>query len=308
MAEEIEEIKQEESLATEENTDMANETYEQIQEDEEFIKKKKMPLKKILIYFIAFLLLIILILTVLYFLGFFNKTEKIVETKKEVVQKVEEKKSYDFNIKDINSKKLNRQLEALTNKNIYQDKLEERQKLEDEKRLLEEQKKKEQEAFNQKEKKLLEEKELLEKRKLELEKQKLELENLRKEAILIKEQMQNSKNDLEKKILEETVKTPATPKKEIQVEKKNMKDDFLILINVAKIKGNLYKSYLDKILAINKDVKLCRDEKNKIEIYFGPFDDTKQRESLLDKLLKSGFKQSYEVELTKEEYNKRCNY
>ena len=79
-------------------------------------------------------------------------------------------------------------------------------------------------------------------------------------------------------------------------------------VNVAKIKGELYKSYLDRITAINTNIKLCRDNLNRIEIYYGPFEENSARSELYKKLQENGIENSYEVELTKEEFDRRCNY
>ena len=68
------------------------------------------------------------------------------------------------------------------------------------------------------------------------------------------------------------------------------------------------KKYLDKIISINPNVKLCRDEKNRIEIYYGPFKNSEERRELLDKLVKNKFSEAYELEFTQEEFDKRCNY
>lgn len=100
---------------------------------------------------------------------------------------------------------------------------------------------------------------------------------------------------------------------ESESESNTMKDlteqsTFLKFINVAKIKGALYKKYLDKVVSINPNVILCRDDKNRIELYFGPFKNDIEREELLNKLLDKGFEQAYKLEFTKEEFNSRCNY
>ena len=83
---------------------------------------------------------------------------------------------------------------------------------------------------------------------------------------------------------------------------------FVSLINVAKIKGELLKSYLDKVTSIYSNIKLCRDDLNRIEIYYGPFKDNNLRNEIYKKLQENGIVNSYEVELTKEEFDKRCNY
>ncbi len=95
---------------------------------------------------------------------------------------------------------------------------------------------------------------------------------------------------------------------ENNMEEKTSSKMFLPFINVATIKGELYKTYLDKVLTIDKNVSLCRDSKNRIEVYFGPYDSNIERAKVLDNLLENGFKESYLVDFTKEEYKKRCEY
>lgn len=285
-------------------------------------KKQKSLVSKILIYVIIFLIVLIAVGIILYMTGFFTPEEKVEEvkdSKQQVIEnKIEEKPKYEFSLSDINSKKLNDQLLELTNKNINQEKLEEKEKIENEKKLVEEQNKKREEELQAQQDELNKEKNELEARKLELEQQKAELENLKQEAITLKEAMENSKKQLEEEVQkeDEIINIPVVSQnnmdtqnsKETMNEEENKNNQFLLLINVAKIKGNLYKSYLDKISKINPDVKLCRDDKNRIEIYFGPFKTEEERDTLLEKLIENKFKESYSVELTTDEFNKRCNY
>jgi len=100
------------------------------------------------------------------------------------------------------------------------------------------------------------------------------------------------------------------PKKEVltpQIENIN-NGSFVKLINIAKIKGELQKKYLDKVVAINPDVLLCRDDENIIELYYGPFSNDNTRNNLFNKLSNSGFKESYLLEMAKDEFEKRCKY
>jgi len=82
---------------------------------------------------------------------------------------------------------------------------------------------------------------------------------------------------------------------------------FVKLINVAKIKGKLYKKYFDKAVLVNPDILLCRDEDNNIELYYVILDD-KLRDELLSKLLKQGFTEAYILDMLEDEFNKRCKY
>lgn len=274
--------------------------------NEEFVKPKKRIIFKVLIGVISLLLLIIITGSILYFTGFFEHKEEIpkeetqhTEAHAEITPPIVEKpqvkeEGYKFNIKDINSKKLNDQLASLTNKNI--------EKKEEDKKPSTEVKKETTQIRNN-EDELIKEKAELEKQKQELEKQKIEQDKIKTENT--SEKKDNSSSTQENKnINTENIVENRT----IVKEEKNKENEFLLLINVVKIKGVLYKKYLDKIIAINPNVKLCRDEKNRIEIYFGPFKNNEERSELLNKLIKNKFNEAYELELTKIEFDKRCNY
>jgi hypothetical protein len=284
-------------------------------EEEEGTKQKKVPfLNKILFGLVAFLLLVLIVGVVLFFMGFFDP-EKEVKVEKIQKKEIKAEKENRFNIKDINSKKLNKQLLLLTNKNMIEEENNNQlEKQEEEKKIKKEEEKKEKEALAIEEENISKEKMLLENKKQELEKQKAELEILKNEAILLRNEMINNKELLETqkeeaklKEIEEIDKIilPVIDKKKETIQHENK---FVSLINVAKIKGNLYKSYLDKITAINSDIKLCRDDINRIEIYYGPFKDNSLRNDLYNKLQEKGIENSYKVELTKEEFDRRCNY
>jgi hypothetical protein len=266
--------------------------------------KKKSLLSKILIGLITFLLLLLIVGVILYFLGFFTPKETVKVVPQENTAPVEVKdETYKFDIKNINSKKLNEQLSFLTNKNIVKEKDEDLEKRENEKRIIEEEKRRDDEALKIQEDALLKEKATIEEKKTQLENEKAQLEAMRQEALSLKAQLNVNKTELE------TTTLPSTEQiKEPKVVQSTTKKEFLKFINVAKIKGSLYKKYLDKISAINPNVILCRDDRNKIEIYFGPFKDDESRNKLLDKLIKNKFEEAYEVEFTQEEFDKRCNY
>ncbi|CAM3958190.1 hypothetical protein [Arcobacter cloacae] len=290
---------------------------------EEFIKKtKKNPLKKILLILVAFLVSLLLIGVILYFTGFFEqKTQEPINTETNPQMTAQEQpvvEEYKFDLKDINSKKLNDQLAALTNKNLNEEKQEELEKIENEKRLIDEEKKREEEALKIHEENLLKEQEALKEKKAELEKEKAELELLREEALKIKAELQvnqNSSVDSNIEIENDKAETKDekdeienTDKIETPNSNQSQNNGFLKFINVAKIKGVLYKKYLDSVVAINPNVILCRDDKNRIELYYGPFNSDNERTELLNRLIDNGFEQAYELEFTKEEFDNRCNY
>ena len=289
---------------------------ELITNKEEFIKtKQKGKLNKILFGLIGFLVLILIIGIILYFIGFFDqKKEEIITNNSQQINQIvqQEEPIYKFDIKDINSKKLNEQLSYLTNKNINQEKSDELEKAENEKKLIEEQKRKEEEALKAHEAAVLEEKQALEEKKIELENEKAQLEAMKAEALKIKEELEAAKNILEKPIVPESAMDISSKSDQIELINNNINktenNNFLKFINVAKIKGVLYKKYLDKVIAINPNIILCRDDKNRIEIYYGPFNDDEERKNLLNKLIDNKFNQAYELEFTKEEFDRRCNY
>ncbi len=321
MAEDtIEEIQEEILNVEEETTNSAKTDETQKEQDDKDSKEKvekkqkKVPfLNKILFGLVGFLLLLLIAGAVLFFMGFFDPIEEPKTQELQEQEKIVKEETTRFNIKDINSKKLNKQLLLLTNKNMMEEENNKREKIEEENKIKQEEEKKKKEILALEEEKITKEKESLENKKIELKKQKEELEILKNEAIALRNEMINSKKLLEmekeeltkKEMISKEIKIKEKIKEEILSKDENK---FISLINVAKIKGELYKSYLDRITAINSDLKLCRDELNRIEIYYGPFKDNTLRSQLYKKLQENGIENSYEVELTKEEFDRRCNY
>ncbi len=296
--------------------------------NEEFIKPKKSILTKILIGIAVLLLLLLIIGAALYFTGFFAPKEVVKAPINEVstpVEKVEtNENSYKFDIKDINSKKLNEQLANLTSRSINNEKIDEVEKKDNEKKLLDEQKRKEDELLKTQEDELAKQKAQLEEKKLELEKEKAQLEGMKQQAAQLKSELDNTSSsnvtdgvpakatekikNVDSNSVNETTNTKQAVKNEKVNKDTNKNNQFLLFISVAKIKGVLYKKYLDKIVAVNPDIKLCRDDENRIELYYGPFEKNEDRANLLNKLISNKFNEAYELEFTQEEYDKRCNY
>lgn len=298
------------SNSEETNVDSTNDDLEETNEPpielkEEFVTPKKSILPKILLGIAALLILLLIIGAVLYFIGFFSHKEPVKVEHQEatpVVEKVETTdNNYKFDIKDINSKKLNEQLANLTSKNMANE--------ENEKKLQQEQKQKEDELLKSQENELLKQKAQLEEKKLELEKEKAQLEEMKQQAVVLKNELEsNTTNNINESIPAKTAANSKEPSKEVVSNTQENKNEFLLFISVAKIKGVLYKKYLDKIVAINSNVKLCRDDENRIEIYYGPFEKNEDRTDLLNKLISNKFNEAYELEFTQEEFDKRCNY
>lgn len=309
---------------------------ENVDADDIPVQKKQSKLQKILIGVISFLALILIVGVILYFIGFFDP-----EPVKKVEQVVEKKSEPEivFDEDEINKKSLNKKLTRLTKTEIMNKeeleaeeariKEEERKKKEAEKKAIEEKKKQEEEklaaqfakieaeiqALKEQQDKIKQEQEnflrLQEEAVQEFEKKKNELlnslqnaptQNTNTEEVVEKEEEEQEENP--------EIETTPTPTEEVMTNNEDEKqiNTFLSFINVATIEGDLYKSFLDKVTAIEKNVSLCRDNKNRVEIYFGPYYSNNEKQKVLNNLLESGFKYAYSVDFTQEEYEKRCKY
>ncbi|MDY0181238.1 hypothetical protein [Aliarcobacter skirrowii] len=303
-------------------------------------------IKKALIAGIAILVIFLLIILVLILTKKPNSVEETssaqvasqieqnietVENKQlnenQTVQNEESDFKFDFN--NLEPDKLNEQLELLTNKSLEQKALEELSLLEKEEKkssnassIFIESDSKIENSINSAQESLNNEVLVLN----DVEEKNIEINSETKES----ETIENSDDPIKTKtILEDEKEEPTNNmKKEIEISKESKslivfedesknedtkasdinKYEFLKIISVAKIKGNLKKSYYDKIYNIDSSVLLCRDSLGNIEIYFGPFKDNTKQENLLNRLLEAGFSEAYNLEMEKEEFNKRCNY
>lgn len=303
-------------------------------------------IKKALIAGIAILVIFLLIILVLILTKKPNSDEEASSAKvaSQIEQNIEtaeskqlnenqtvqnEESDFKFDFNNLEPDKLNEQLELLTNKNLEQKALEELSLLEKEEKkssnassIFVESDSKIENSINSTQESVNNEVLVLN----DVEEKNIEINSETKES----EAIENSDELIETKIiLEDEKKEPASnikQKIEISKESKSLivfedksknedtkasdinKYEFLKIISVAKIKGNLKKSYYDKIYNIDSSVLLCRDALGNIEIYFGPFKDNTKQENLLNRLLEAGFSEAYNLEMEKEEFNKRCNY
>lgn len=302
-------------------------TENNIEEEVIPIQKKQPKIYKILISIAAFLFLILIIGTILYLTGFFDP-EPIKPTEEKTVDK-KIVKEINFDENDINKARLNKKLSMLTKHEIMnKEELEsEEKRIKKEERIKKEaeekvklQKKQEEEALVlaqleklEKEKKILEDQQKTIKEEQEKFMQihaQAKEELIQAQAKLLEELNDNKivvKNLPEESYINETEEIEEVDSEEVEKEAINNKT-FLSFINVATIKGELYKSFLDEVQKYSKNISLCRDQKNRIEIYFGPFDSMNEREKVFNNLLENGFKESYLIDFTNEEYQKRCKY
>ena len=301
------------------NTNPENQISENQEKKEDDKKDKTLLIKRVLFITIGVLLLFLIILATIFIFKSEESKEptessppvessaKTNENNTENVPSEPEIKETKFDFNNLEPEKLNEQLELLTNKNMEYQKEKEQKILEEEKKLSpvfnlvnnlkdkEEIKKEENSIVNSEDNK-----------KEEISKIEEIKEDKKEEIISEKKDVATSTSN-ETKTQNETSNINSNSKKE-QTTKITESLTFVKLINVAKIKGDLNKKYFDKVIEVNANVLLCRDDENIIELYYGPFLEDEIRDNLLSKLIKNGFKEAYSLEMTKEEFDKRCNY
>ena len=301
------------------NTNPENQISENQEQKEDDKKDKTLLIKRVLFITIGVLLLFLIILATIFIFKSEESKEptessppvesstKTNENNTENVPSEPEIKETKFDFNNLEPEKLNEQLELLTNKNMEYQKEKEQKILEEEKKLSpvfnlvnnlkdkEEIKKEENSIVSSEDNK-----------KEEISKIEEIKEDKKEEIISEKKDVATSTNN-ETKTQNETSNINSNSKKE-ETTKITESLTFVKLINVAKIKGDLNKKYFDKVIEVNANVLLCRDDENIIELYYGPFLEDEIRDNLLSKLIKNGFKEAYSLEMTKEEFDKRCNY
>ncbi|UYF43634.1 hypothetical protein [Aliarcobacter cryaerophilus] len=301
------------------NTNPENQISENQEQKEDDKKDKTLLIKRVLFITIGVLLLFLIILATIFIFKSEESKEptessppiessaKTNENNTENVPSEPEIKETKFDFNNLEPEKLNEQLELLTNKNMEYQKEKEQKILEEEKKLSpvfnlvnnlkdkEEIKKEENSIVSSEDNK-----------KEEISKIEEIKEDKKEEIISEKKDIVTNTNN-ETKTQNETSNINSNSKKE-ETTKITESLTFVKLINVAKIKGDLNKKYFDKVIEVNANVLLCRDDENIIELYYGPFLEDEIRDNLLSKLIKNGFKEAYSLEMVKEEFDKRCNY
>lgn len=301
------------------NTNPENQISENQEQKEDDKKDKTLLIKRVLFITIGVLLLFLIILATIFIFKSEESKEptessppvessaKTNENNTENVPSEPEIKETKFDFNNLEPEKLNEQLELLTNKNMEYQKEKEQKILEEEKKLSpvfnlvnnlkdKEEVKKEENSIVSSEDNKKEEISKIE-----------EIKEDKKEEIISEKKDVATSTSNETKTQNETSNINSNSKKE-ETTKITESLTFVKLINVAKIKGDLNKKYFDKVIEVNANVLLCRDDENIIELYYGPFLEDEIRDNLLSKLIKNGFKEAYSLEMTKEEFDKRCNY
>lgn len=301
------------------NTNPENQISENQEQKEDDKKDKTLLIKRVLFITIGVLLLFLIILATIFIFKSEESKEptessppvessaKTNENNTENVPSEPEIKETKFDFNNLEPEKLNEQLELLTNKNMEYQKEKEQKILEEEKKLSpvfnlvnnlkdKEEIKKEENSIVSSEDNKKEEISKIE-----------EIKEDKKEEIISEKKDIITNTNNETKTQNETSNINSNSKKE-ETTKITESLTFVKLINVAKIKGDLNKKYFDKVIEVNANILLCRDDENIIELYYGPFLEDEIRDNLLSKLIKNGFKEAYSLEMTKEEFDKRCNY
>ena len=301
------------------NTNPENQISENQEQKEDDKKDKTLLIKRVLFITIGVLLLFLIILATIFIFKSEESKEptessppvessaKTNENNTENVPSEPEIKETKFDFNNLEPEKLNEQLELLTNKNMEYQKEKEQKILEEEKKLSpvfnlvnnlkdKEEIKKEENSIVSSEDNKKEEISKIE-----------EIKEDKKEEIISEKKDVATSTSNETKTQNETSNINSNYKKE-ETTKITESLTFVKLINVAKIKGDLNKKYFDKVIEVNANVLLCRDDENIIELYYGPFLEDEIRDNLLSKLIKNGFKEAYSLEMIKEEFDKRCNY
>lgn len=301
------------------NTNPENRISENQEQKEDDKKDKTLLIKRVLFITIGILLLFLIILATIFIFKSEESKEptessppiessaKTNENNTENVPSEPEIKETKFDFNNLEPEKLNEQLELLTNKNMEYQKEKEQKILEEEKKLspvfnlvnsL-----KDKEGIKKEENSIVSSED---NKKEEISKIEEIKEDKKEEIISEKKDVATSTNN-ETKTQNETSNINSNSKKE-ETTKITESLTFVKLINVAKVKGDLNKKYFDKVIEVNANILLCRDDENIIELYYGPFLEDEIRDNLLSKLIKNGFKEAYSLEMTKEEFDKRCNY
>lgn len=295
------------------NTNPENQISENQEQKEDDKKDKTLLIKRVLFITIGVLLLFLIILATIFIFKSEESKEptessppiessaKTNENNIENVPSEPEIKETKFDFNNLEPEKLNEQLELLTNKNMEYQKEKEQKILEEEKKLSP--------VFNLVNN--LKDKEEIKKEENSIvsseDNKKEEIKEDKKEEIISENKDVTTNTSNETKTQNETSNINSNSKKE-ETTKATDSLTFVKLINVAKIKADLNKKYFDKVIEVNANVLLCRDDENIIELYYGPFLEDEIRDNLLSKLIKNGFKEAYSLEMTKEEFDKRCNY
>lgn len=286
------------------------------------LQKKISPIQKILIGVVAFLLLVILVFTGLYFIGFFEPAVKVDEhnkTKKPTQhheQNVTKKPQYKFDIEHINTDRINKKLSLLTRNSLSPQDLNTSMHGDNNLSMYD----RETLELTGKEKYLAEANiSNVSHENTSGSKNSTKEFNLEKNTSIKNHSKEVSKitsvqhiNKVNTKEVKTSVKIAKEVKKKtesvvVHTQQKQVKSNTkLKYIQVVTLKYEMYKTFLDKVKEVDARISVCKDSQNRTQVFIGPFNDDKNRKAIIKQINSSLVKDSFGVEFTKDEFEKKC--
>jgi hypothetical protein len=349
-------IAKEEAFGDAQNVDVQNDTPEQstetkdkpakdvedTEEESDKVKEKTKKLKIVIIIIASLLILTIIAALTMFFTGMFDpepikedqNTTKMVKTKDNLdVIKYSKVKTTDFNPSDVNEKKLNSQLSALTKHSVLSESEIEEQALAEKERQYQLQKQLELEEFAAQNKeediftKHEEEKEIVVDKKTTFSNETFEETSKKPETkdedtrSTINKILNSSSDNSDKYKLTKVMTTgigsenaEGNPNAEKFMQgmqeqrEKNEKKRPLKFILVESLKYRLYKKLIAKVNTAQAKISICNNDKGRTSIYLGPFNKKSKQQQMIDMLLENDITEASTITLTKEEFDSRCNF
>eukprot|EP01156_Anaeramoeba_ignava_P003152 Anaeramoba_ignava/a221010_676.p1 GENE.a221010_676~~a221010_676.p1 ORF type:complete len:526 (-),score=43.61 a221010_676:219-1796(-) len=315
-----------------ESFELQNEEEETPKEEEEETQapKENKKLKIIVIVIAALLILTLLSGIIMYFTGVFDEpevqpepvnTQKKIEPKNNVnVVQYEEKPDFNFKITDINKKRLNARLEALTKYDILNEEEIQAQNAAEKERLY--QLEKEQEliefAAKNKEEDIFTKKDLDPKREIEIRTKfsetKIEGEAPQTVAEETKTEIATAQNvekqdskkiDQTAAIAEEETKAE-TADKTIKTEEAEEKKIKFVL--VQSLKYRLYNQLISQITTKDARISICSDKNGRAVVYIGPFSNEEEQNKMVTLIQDQNINDAVTADITQEEFDARCSF
>ena len=295
-----EEIQEEPQVKEEKVNDTESKEDQAEEEIEENGKTKK--LKLVIIIVASFIVVLLFSFFIMYILGVFDpepEIEKKVNPNTPKIEKDENNikvikyppiKKVNFEITDINTKRLNNKLEELTKYNVLNKEELEAQKLAEKNRLFE----------------LEREKELLEFSKNNHEEPLYEIKEPDQKRIIEKKTL------FQKETFKETTKNELTSKNKSDIinnEKaiENAIEKFPYVVTNS-FKYSLFKTLVQKTDTKQARISICNNNEGTTAIYIGPFENIKLQNTMLELIEKNDPSITTQaVSITEENFNIKCN-
>ena len=313
-----------------ESFELQNEEEETPKEDEEETQapKENKKLKIIIIVIAALLALTLLAGIVMYFTGVFDEpevqpepvnTQKKIEPKNNLnVVQYEEKPDFNFKITDINKKRLNARLEALTKYDILNEEEIQAQNAAEKERLYQLQKEQEliEFAAKNKEEDIFTKKDPDPKREIEIRTKFSETKIEEKKTEIApqetKTQIEAAQNTL-KQDSQNVEETTATAEKEnkVQTAEETIKTEEEIksrFVLVQSLKYRLYNQLISQITTKDARISICNDKNGRAVVYIGPFSSEEDQNKMVKLIQDQNISDAVTADITREEFDARCSF